>query len=129
MKPGKDFYYIRNGQNDIIGIADSTGNLVVSYVYDSWGKLISTTGTLGTPTDTIPYLYEDANWKDKLTSYDGAPITYDAIGNPTSIGSSCGMARVIHLKVGEIHVKNIKYCFLDFFYNYYNIFDFNGYCL
>ena len=28
------------------------------------------------------YTYGDANWKDKLTAYDGKPITYDAIGNP-----------------------------------------------
>ena len=41
-----------------------------------------TTGTLGTPTDTIVYTY-DSVWKDKLLSYDGgATITYDAIGNP-----------------------------------------------
>ena len=42
---GAKYYYIRNGQNDIIGILDSAGTQVVSYVYDSWGKLISTTGT------------------------------------------------------------------------------------
>ena len=28
------------------------------------------------------YTYGDANRKDKLTAYDGKPITYDAIGNP-----------------------------------------------
>ncbi|MEG1844328.1 MAG: hypothetical protein RR296_08795, partial [Clostridia bacterium] len=28
------------------------------------------------------YTYGDANWKDKLTAYDGKPITHDAIGNP-----------------------------------------------
>ena len=28
--------------------------------------------------------YNDSNWKDKLTSYDGKAITYDAIGNPTA---------------------------------------------
>ena len=31
---------------DIIGILDSDGNQVVSYIYDSWGKLISTSGSL-----------------------------------------------------------------------------------
>ena len=41
-----------------------------------------TTGALGTPTQTINYAYADTNWKDKLTSYDGKAITYDAIGNP-----------------------------------------------
>lgn len=28
--------------------------------------------------------YGDKNWKDKLTSYNGTAITYDAIGNPLS---------------------------------------------
>ena len=30
------------------------------------------------------YAYTDTNWKDKLTSYNGQTITYDAIGNPLS---------------------------------------------
>lgn len=38
---GVEYYYIRNGQGDIIGIIDNTGTKVVSYVYDNWGKLIS----------------------------------------------------------------------------------------
>jgi RHS repeat-associated protein len=35
----------------------------------------------------VPYTYTDANWKDKLTSYNGTTITYDAIGNPLSDGT------------------------------------------
>ena len=31
--------------------------------------------------------YGDSNWKDKLTSYNGTAITYDAIGNPLNDGS------------------------------------------
>ena len=31
---------------------------------------------------TYTYTYGDANWKDKLTAYNGKAITYDAIGNP-----------------------------------------------
>ena len=40
---GQEYFYLRNGQNDIVGILDSTGDLVVQYSYDSWGKLISVT--------------------------------------------------------------------------------------
>ena len=43
---GASYYYVKNLQNDIIGILDSDGSQVVSYVYDSWGRLISTTGSL-----------------------------------------------------------------------------------
>lgn len=38
---GYQYYYIKNAQNDIIGILDSNLNQVVSYTYDSWGKIIS----------------------------------------------------------------------------------------
>ena len=43
---GVRYNYVRNAQNDIIGLIDKTGKRVVSYKYDSWGKTISTTGTL-----------------------------------------------------------------------------------
>ena len=43
---GIEYYYIRNAQGDIIGLIDNLGAQVVNYTYDSWGKLISTTGTL-----------------------------------------------------------------------------------
>ena len=36
------------GQNDIVGLMDESGVRVVEYIYDAWGKLISTTGTLAT---------------------------------------------------------------------------------
>ena len=40
------YYYEFNLQGDIIGIIDSTGNKVVEYSYDEWGKILSITGTL-----------------------------------------------------------------------------------
>mgnify|MGYP002573657192 FL=1 len=43
---GTEYYYLRNGQNDVVGLMDASGNRVVEYTYDAWGKLISTTGTL-----------------------------------------------------------------------------------
>ena len=43
---GTEYYYLRNGQNDIVGIIDRSGTTVVEYRYDAWGKLLSTTGSL-----------------------------------------------------------------------------------
>ncbi|MEA4827261.1 MAG: RHS repeat-associated core domain-containing protein [Clostridium sp.] len=43
---GTEYYYIRNAQGDINGLYDKTGAQVVSYTYDSWGKLISIDGSL-----------------------------------------------------------------------------------
>ncbi|WP_278335194.1 RHS repeat domain-containing protein, partial [Clostridium beijerinckii] len=37
---GVEYFYIRNAQNDIIGLFDKDGTQVASYSYDSWGKLI-----------------------------------------------------------------------------------------
>lgn len=83
---------------------DEAGQLVVeanmnlgtvcSYTYDAGGNLTSknyhdnaefneTTCkiVLGEPTQTITYAY-DSVWKDKLVSYNGTQINYDALGNP-----------------------------------------------
>ena len=40
------YTYIHNLQGDIVGILDNSGNLVVEYKYDAWGKPIATTGSL-----------------------------------------------------------------------------------
>ncbi|MBQ8304869.1 MAG: hypothetical protein IJX90_01425, partial [Blautia sp.] len=42
------YLYIRNLQGDVIGITDRNGNVVVQYSYDSWGNIISTTGSMAT---------------------------------------------------------------------------------
>ncbi|MBQ9833179.1 MAG: RHS repeat-associated core domain-containing protein, partial [Clostridia bacterium] len=55
---GTYYYYIRNLQGDIIGILDSNMNYVVEYSYDTWGKLISTTGSLASTLGTLnPFRY------------------------------------------------------------------------
>ena len=43
---GASYYYLLNLQGDVIAIYDSTGTVVVEYLYDSWGKLESITGSL-----------------------------------------------------------------------------------
>ena len=45
---GTEYFYLRNGQNDVVGLMDGSGTKMVEYTYDAWGKLISTTGTLAT---------------------------------------------------------------------------------
>ena len=40
------YYYLRNAQNDIVKLIDSSGSTVVEYCYDSWGKLLSISGSL-----------------------------------------------------------------------------------
>jgi len=79
------YSYDKLGQ--LIRVNDPHENATWLYSYDMGGNILSksryayTTGTVGTVQQTIAYVY-DATWKDKLISYNGKGITYDAIGNP-----------------------------------------------
>ena len=42
------YYYLRNGQNDVVKLIDNSGDTVVEYIYDSWGRVVTTSGTLAT---------------------------------------------------------------------------------
>ena len=63
-----------------------------TYEYDCGGNILNkkqyayTTGTPGTVQQIVSYAYGDADWKDKLTRYNGVDIAYDAIGNPIQDG-------------------------------------------
>ena len=41
-----EYYYLRNAQGDIVKLIDANGVSVVEYTYDTWGKKVTTTGTL-----------------------------------------------------------------------------------
>ena len=80
------YYY--NELNEVIREDNAVLDKTIVYTYDAGGNITNkteypyTTDSLGTATVSYPYVYGDANWKDKLTSYNGNAITYDAIGNP-----------------------------------------------
>ena len=61
-------------------------NLKYTYTYDTSGNIrtVETTNTKTKKTTTDTYAYEDSDWKDLLTSYNGQKLTYDAVGNPLS---------------------------------------------
>ena len=73
---GTQYYYIKNGTNDIIGILDSNLNQIVKYTYSSWGALISVTDNAGnTITDTNnigiknPYRYREYRYENETGLY------------------------------------------------------------
>ena len=43
---GTNYYYLKNAQGDILGIVNTSGSVVVSYIYDAWGNVLSVTGTM-----------------------------------------------------------------------------------
>ena len=88
---GVETRYVYDHNNQLI--REDNGSLSKTYVYnyDNAGNLLSKatyalTAASATPTNpisTVTYGYSAATG-DRLTSYNGAAITYDAIGNPLS---------------------------------------------
>ena len=82
--------YEYDSQNRLTRENNYTLGYSIKYEYDISGNITAkkyynyTVGTLGTPLGTATYTYNDANWGDKLTAYNGTAITYDGIGNPLS---------------------------------------------
>lgn len=75
---GQNASYVYDVQSQLTSAVVDGKNY--SYEYDTYGNIRKAVEN-GT---THTYTYGDADWKDLLTAYDGQPITYDEIGNPTS---------------------------------------------
>lgn len=73
-----EYRYDANGR--LISEYNYLHNINSEYKYDTSGNILSKTigGT------TYGYTYASEGWKDRLTSYNGKEITYDAMGNPTN---------------------------------------------
>jgi len=70
------YYYIKNMQEDIIGITDSNNNILCSYEYDSWGNIISikdNDGNIITETSHIgavnPFRYRSYYYDEETKLY------------------------------------------------------------
>jgi len=84
--------YVYDAKGQLIREDNLPMNLTYVYTYDDAGNIISqtwytfsvnvATADLTNPTMNRVYAYEAGT--DRLISYKGQPITYDAIGNPTS---------------------------------------------
>jgi len=60
---------------------NNAGNITAKETYTY------TTGTLGTPLETVTYTYGDTNWGDLLTAYNGQALTYNDMGSLKSDGT------------------------------------------
>ncbi len=67
---GTPYVYAKNLQGDIIGIVDAKGAWSVSYEYDAWGKLLSTTGSLAETLGVLnPFRYREYVYDDESGLY------------------------------------------------------------
>ena len=63
------YYYIRNSLENITGLVDANGNRVVTYTYDPWGKILSTTDTSGTNIGTLNSFRHKGYYYDSETGF------------------------------------------------------------
>ena len=74
-----EYAYLYNGQGDVTGLVDSGNNLVVSYEYDSWGKVVNTTDTSGVGIGSInPFRYRGYVYDAECALYAIASRFFDA---------------------------------------------------
>jgi RHS repeat-associated protein len=105
---GTTYYFQKNLQGDIIRICNASGNTVVEYTYDAWGKVTSMTGTLAsTVGQANPFRYRGYYYDSETGFYLTGTRYYDpqigrfinADGEMSSVG-------------GDIRGYNLyAYCF------------------
>ena len=45
---GTEYFYVKNAQGDVTGLVSASGTRVVTYTYDAWGNLLTSTGSMAT---------------------------------------------------------------------------------
>ena len=104
---GTYYYYVRNGQNDIIRLIDGENNTVVEYAYDSWGTPLSTTGTLASTLGAQnPFRYRGYVYDAETGLYYVASRYYDP-----EIGRFINADDIAYLGMGGLTSYNLfAYC-------------------
>ena len=85
------YHYGYDMMNQLVSVDDKLNGKVYNYTYDAGGNLISETVTDSNGTTSNAYEYNNSNWGDVLTSYNGQSITYDEIGNPLTYRDGMSM--------------------------------------
>ena len=89
---GLEFEYRYDKYGRLISAEDYPGGYVWTYTYDDGGN-ITQRGLTDYYNNKNPnsilatYTYDNTDWPDLLTAFNGKSITYDAIGNPLSDGT------------------------------------------
>ena len=65
-----EYAYLRNAQNDIVGLINSAGVQVVSYTYSTWGEVLTISGSLAsTVGQQNPYRYRGYRYDSETGLY------------------------------------------------------------
>ena len=90
------YRYTYDEANQLTRVDDNVRGKTYVYTYDKGGNRVSEkiynytlSASLGTAQQTIESTYGYlTTWKDRLSSYNGKTITYDAAGNPIKYGNT-----------------------------------------
>ena len=103
---GTQYYYLKNAQGDVLGIVNSSGALVVSYTYDAWGNVLSTTGSMATTLGALnPLRYRGYVYDTETELYYLQSRYYDP-----SIGRFIAADAFISTGQGNLGTNMYAYC-------------------
>lgn len=67
---GQKYYYLFNNQNDVIDIVDEHGKIVVSYTYDTWGRIVANVGSMASTLGQLnPFRYRSYCYDEETGLY------------------------------------------------------------
>ena len=104
-----DYFYLYNGLGDVVGLVDSSNQVVVRYQYNSWGKVTSTQDTSGVSLATLnPFRYRKYVYDPETGLYCLGSRYYDPeVGRFVNADDT----DVIFAKPQELGSKNLyAYC-------------------
>ena len=104
-----DYFYLYNGLGDVVGLVDSSNQVVVRYQYNSWGKVTSTQDTSGVSLATLnPFRYRKYVYDPETGLYCLGSRYYDPeVGRFVNADDT----DVIFAKPQELESKNLyAYC-------------------
>ena len=103
----KTYLYTRNLQGDIIAITDtSTGTVVATYIYDSWGNVLTATGTMA---EVNPFRYRGYYYDSETELYYLQSRYYDA-----EVGRFLNVDAQLNASLGVLGYNVFAYCLNNF---------------
>ena len=71
---GQTYYFVYNGQGDVIGLYNHGGKLIATYAYDAWGNILSSSGSKA---EINPLRYRGYYYDTETGSYYVSSRYYD----------------------------------------------------